>query len=66
MAKKLAESANTDTPAAAAGPIALTYVGPDAESARFGELVPGRVYQETDAAFATYLVTTHPDHWERA
>lgn len=64
MAKKQA----SETPAAAektpAGPVTLTYVGPpDAESVRFGQLVPGRSYQESDPAFAAYLVSQHPEHW---
>lgn len=64
MAKKDTTTAKT---APASGPVALTYVGPrDAESPRYGVLEPGRVYQEPDAAFATYLVDTHPDHWTRA
>jgi hypothetical protein len=78
MAKKKATTDGTipaaaDTPLessvapVASDPVALTYVGPrDAESPRYGALVPGRVYQEADAAFATYLVETHPDHWARA
>jgi hypothetical protein len=64
---KSSKTKTTDAAAPETGPVALTYVGPrDAESPRFGALVPGRVYQETDPAFATYLVTTHPDHWTRA
>ncbi len=48
------------------GPVSLKYVGPaDAESPRYGSLVPGRCYQEEDPEFANYLVTTHPDHWAR-
>jgi hypothetical protein len=71
MAKKKVAAGEPATEAAAAAatsdPTNLTYVGPrDAESPRYGALVPGRVYQETDPAFAAYLVATHPDHWARA
>lgn len=49
------------------GPVALRYIGPaHVDSPRYGALEPGRVVQETDPAFATYQVETHPDHWERA
>lgn len=65
--KKTDETATTDAAPAADGPVALTYVGPrDAESARYGALEPGRVYQEADPAFAAYLVETHPEHWALA
>lgn len=67
MAKaKKSETSTSETPADVA-PFDLKYVGPrDAESPRYGSLVPGQVYQEADPAFATYLVETHPDHWARA
>lgn len=55
------------TPPAPDGPATLKYIGPpDAESARYGALVPGRCYQEADGVFADYLVTTHPETWARA
>lgn len=61
MAKKAAAVETTTAPS---GPVSLKYVGPaDAESPRFGTLVPGRCYEESDVSFATYLVETHPDHW---
>jgi hypothetical protein len=67
MAKKDTRAASTTSAAPASGPVDLRYVGPpDAESPRYGQLEPGRVYQESDAEFATYLVTQHPDHWARA
>jgi hypothetical protein len=67
MAKKQTTPDLPTTAAALSAPISITYVGPpDAESARYGALVPGRVYQESDPAFATYLVETHPEHWARA
>lgn len=64
MVKKAAEaSAATASPS---GPVTLKYIGPaEAESPRFGTLVPGRCYEESDSEFATYLVETHPDHWVR-
>lgn len=66
MAKKKTD----ETPAAAAapsGPVTLRYVGPPgAESPRYGALVPGRDYQESDPEFAAYLVAQHPDHWAAA
>lgn len=69
MAKKAAAAQTTETAGATAptGPVALRYVGPaDVDSPRYGPLVPGRCYQETDPDFAAYLATTHPDHWVRA
>lgn len=64
MAKKTAAAEES---AASSGPVSLKYVGPaDAESPRFGTLVPGRCYEESDVTFATYLVETHPEHWVRA
>lgn len=65
MAKTTKPAADTPPPPAP-GPVTLRYVGPrDAESPRYGALEPGRSYQESDPAFATYLVETHPDHWTR-
>lgn len=59
MAKKAADESPVPR-----GPVSLKYVGPaGAESPRFGALVPGRCYEESDAEFAAYLVATHPDHW---
>lgn len=73
MAKKQTTQAPAATPdgaaaaATPAGPVTLRYVGPaDAESVRYGALVPGRCYEEHDPTFATYLVNTHPAHWARA
>lgn len=63
MAKKKPD----ETTGPVADPVSIKYVGPvGAESPRFGQLVPGRCYQESDPAFAAYLVDTHPDHWARA
>ena len=65
MAKSTREQ--TTPTADAGGPVTLRYIGPrDAESPRYGPLVPGRCYQEADPAFAAYLVEQHPDHWTRA
>ncbi len=67
MAKKVKSNDDETAAAAPEGPVTLTYVGPHgAESPRYGALVPGRDYQESDPAFAAYLVATHPDHWSRA
>lgn len=67
MAKKTAIHESTTSAAPAAGPVGVRYVGPpDAESPRYGQLEPGRVYPEADAVFAAYLVAQHPDHWARA
>lgn len=68
MAKQHTRADESTTSAApAAGPVGVRYVGPpDAESPRYGQLVPGRVYPETDATLAAYLVAQHPDHWARA
>lgn len=66
MAKKTAQTQPAETPAPAA-PVDLRYVGPpDAESSRYGSLVPGRCYQEADPDFAAYLTAQHPDHWALA
>lgn len=69
MAKKKADETTSTAVegSAPAGPVSLTYIGPrDAESPRYGALVPGRVYQEADPVFAAYLADNHPDHWTRA
>lgn len=53
--------------ASTAAPVMVKYIGPrDAESPRYGQLEPGRCYPESDAVFATYLATQHPEHWELA
>lgn len=44
----------------------IRYVGPAGQTSPvFGELVPNEQYS-ADADFATYLVDTHPDYWQRA
>jgi hypothetical protein len=65
MAKKHAETADVASADAPRGDsVTLKYVGPHgAESPRYGALEPGRSYQESDAEFASYLTTQHPDHW---
>ena len=61
---KSPKNTNDATAKPAAGAVTITYVGPaDAESPRYGQLVPGRSYQESDPEFAAYLTTQHPDHW---
>ena len=63
---KTSKTTTTETPAPT-GPVDLRYVGPaHVESERYGALEPGRVYQEADAAFASYLLDTLPEHWTRA
>jgi len=47
--------------------IEIKYVGPEGTTSdRYGVLERGRVYQEADDQFATYLVAQHPDHWQLA
>lgn len=58
-------SKKTPTPPAAPAPPMLRYVGPPGQTSPvFGALVPTQQYA-ADADFATYLVATHPDYWQR-